>query len=115
MEADVIAKATELAETARTTKHSHAFEKAVEGFARLLATVPDFPPAAFSDNAVGSLQELSEQVIAHIEERVNTKQDSASVQRDIVEAVYEIRRMLEDIDRWRRHYLGRNHSNLDWR
>ena len=103
MEADVIAKATEFAETARTTKHSHAFEKAVEGFARLLATVPDFPPAAFSDNAVGSLQELSEQVIAHIEERVNTKQDSASVQRDIVEAVYEIRRVLENIDRWRRH------------
>jgi len=103
MEADVIAKATELAETIRTTKHGHAFEKAVDGFVRVLATVPDFPPAAFSDHAVRSLQDLSEQVIAHIEERVNTKQDSASMQQDIVEAVYEIRRVLEDIDRGRRH------------
>ena len=106
MEPDVMAKAVEFAETIRTTRHGHAFEKAVEGFVRLLATVPDFPPAAFSDDAVGSLQSLSEQVIARIEQRVDTQQDSASVQQDIVESVYDIRRALEDIDRWRRHFRG---------
>ena len=106
MEADVMAKAVDLAETIRTAKHSHAFEKAVEGFVRVLATVPDFAPAAFSDDAVGSLQDLSEQVIAEIEQRVSTQHDSASVQQNIVEAVYDIRRALEDIDRRRRHSRG---------
>ena len=104
MEADVTAKATELAETIRTTKHGHAFEKAVEGFVRVLATVPDCSPAVFSDDAVGLLLGVSEQVIAQIEQRIDTQQDSASVQQDIVEAVYEIRRVLEDIDLGRRHY-----------
>ena len=47
MEADVMAKAVEFAETLRTTKHGHAFE-----------------------------------------------------------AVYDIRRALEEIDRWRRHFRG---------
>ena len=106
MEADVMAKAVEFAETTRTTKNGHAFENAVQGFVRLLGTVPDSPPAAFSDDAVGSLQGSSEQVIAQIEQRVDTQQDSASVQQDIVEAVYDIRRALEEIDRWRRHFRG---------
>ena len=106
MEADVMAKVAEFAETIRTTKHRHAFEKAVKGFVRLLATVPDAPPETFSDDAVRSLLSMSEQVIAQIEQRVSTQQDSASVQRDIVEGVYEIRRALEDIDRWRRHFRG---------
>ena len=106
MEADVMAKAVEFSETIRTTKHGHAFEKAVKGFVQVLARVPDYSPAAFSDDAVGSLQDLSEQVFAQIEERINTHQDRASVQQDIVEAVYDIRRALENIDRWRRHSRG---------
>ena len=106
MEPDVIARAVELAEAVATTKHSHAFEKAVKGFVQVLARVPDYSPAALSDDALGSLLSLSERVIAQIEQRINTQQDRASVQQDIVEAVYDIRRALEDIDRWRRHSLG---------
>ena len=103
MEPDAVAKAVELVETIRTTKHSHTFEKAVEGFVRVLAAVPDYSAAAFSDDAVGVLLSLSEQVI---EQRIDTQQDRESVQQDIVESVYDIRRALEDIDRWRRHSRG---------
>ena len=107
MEPETVAKAAELAETILTAKHTHAFAKAVEKFVKLLATVPDCPPATFSDDAVGTLLGLSEQVIEQIELRINTQQDGASVQQDIVGAVYDIRRVLEDIDRWRRHYRGK--------
>ena len=106
MEPDPVADAAEFAETVLTASHSHAFEKAVHGFVQVLATVPDYPPAMISDDAVRALLALSEQVIEQIEQRIITQQDGASGQRDIVEAVYEIRRVLEDIDRWRRHYRG---------
>ncbi|MGH9420287.1 MAG: hypothetical protein ACRD3J_09955, partial [Thermoanaerobaculia bacterium] len=49
---------------------------------------------------------LAEDVIAQIERRVGLGGDSDAVQLDFVEAVYEIRRALEDIDRWRHHYGG---------
>jgi hypothetical protein len=106
MEPEAVAKAAELAETILTTKHSHAFAKAVEKFVQVLATVPDYPPATFTDDAVATLLGLSEQVIEQIEQRVSTEQDGASVQQDIVSAVYDIRRVLENIDLWRRHYRG---------
>jgi hypothetical protein len=106
MEPDTVAKAAAFAETVRTAAHSGAFKKAVDGFVQVLAAVPDYAPAMFSDQAVGALLELSEQVIEQIEQRINTQQDGASVQQDIVEAVYDIRRELENIDTWRRHYRG---------
>jgi hypothetical protein len=106
MEPELVAKVAELADTILTTKASHAFAKAVGTFVQALATVPDYPAATFSDDAVSRLLSLSEQVIEQIEQRLNTEQDRAAVQQDIVGAVYEIRRVLENIDRWRRHYRG---------
>ena len=104
MEPELVAKAAELADIILATGPSHAFTKAVGRFVQVLATVPDYPPETFSDDAVSRLLSLSEQVIEQIEQRINTGKDGAAVQQDIVGAVYEIRRVLENIDRWRRHY-----------
>ena len=106
MEPELVAKAAELADIVLATEPSHAFAKAVGNFVQALATVPDYPSATFSDDAVARLLSLSEQVIEQIEQRINTEKDGAPVQQDIVGAVYEIRRVLENIDRWRRHYRG---------
>ena len=50
-----------------STKPSHAFAKAVGKFVQALATVPDYPSATFSDDAVARLLSLSEQVIEQID------------------------------------------------
>jgi len=106
MEPELVAKAAEIADIILTTEPSHAFAKAVGRFVQVLATVPDHPPETVSDDTVSRLLSLSEQVIEQIEQRINTEKDGAAVQQDIVGAVYEIRRVLENIDRWRRHYRG---------
>jgi len=76
-------------------------------FAHLLTTVPDYPPREFSTDSIGVLAQMAEDVITRIERRVSTGDDSGAVQLDLVEAVYDIRRALEEIDRWRRHYARR--------
>jgi hypothetical protein len=49
---------------------------------------------------------MAEAVIARIEERVSTNDDSDAVRLDLVAALYEIRKRSEEIDHWRRHFLG---------
>lgn len=103
MQPDPVAKAVELAQTIVTAKHSHPFEKALEEFVQVLGSIPDHPASAFADDTIATLRDLAEQVIAQIEERVARAEDSSHVQQQLVEGVYDIRRVLEDIYRWRQH------------
>ena len=104
MDSDVIARAAGFADAIVTARHAHAFDKAVDRFIDLLARVPDSPAGSLSDEAVQTLLASSEQVIARIEQRV-ADEGSMAEQKRLVRSVYEIRRRLEEIDRWRRHYL----------
>ncbi len=103
-QSDVLTQAVEASEGIQQARRRHAFEDAVRAFTRVLRTVPDYAPHALSSDAVGGLRTLAEGVIARIEERVATARDPCGVQVDLVERVYEIRRALEEIEIWRRHY-----------
>ncbi len=107
MHDDVIGRAAALSETIGAVRHWRVFRRAVNDFVGVLASVPDYPAAEFSIDEIGVLRTLSEGVIDRIEQRVSAQDDSASVQRGFVEAVYDIRRRLELIDEWRRHFLVR--------
>ena len=105
METDVIASAVELSEAIRGAGRQHSFDKTVAGFVQLLATVPDYPATEFSQDGIGTLKATAEAVIISIEARIEKGEGSATDERHMAEGVYEIRRLLEEIDRWRRHYL----------
>ena len=105
MKSDLIASAVEFSDTIRTTTHAHAFDKAVARFIDILARVPDAPAGSLSEVGVKTLLDSSEQVIARIEERVAGDDDSPAGQQRLVKRIYEIRARLEEVDRWRRHYL----------
>ena len=102
----IITQAVALSETIQRASRPHALEAAVTQFTRLLATVPDYAACEFSTDSIGLLGRLAESVIARIERRVGAGDDSGAVQLVLVEAVYDIRRALEEIDRWHRHYAG---------
>ena len=106
MESDVLATAANLTETIRNAHRRHHFETAVRDFVRLLATVPDYPAKDFSVDTVGSLKTLSEDVITNIETRISANADPGADQQQLASGVYEIRRLLEEIQHWRRHYLS---------
>ena len=105
MESDLAARAAQFAETILTATQAHAFDKAVDRFIDVLARVPDAQAGSLSDDNVKAMLTSSEQVIARIEERVAGDDDSPAEQQRLVKRIYEIRARLEEIDRWRRHYL----------
>jgi hypothetical protein len=81
------------------------FLKLMREFVAALAHVPDFPAAEFSTLEIEQLSATAEQVIEAIERRLENNRDKVATQQELAESVYEIRRELEEITRWRRHYL----------
>jgi hypothetical protein len=81
------------------------FLKLMREFVGALAHVPDFPAAEFTTLEIEQLSATAEQVIEAIERRLENSRDRVATQQELAESVYEIRRELEEITRWRRHYL----------
>jgi hypothetical protein len=103
---DILTNAAVLSDTIQRTDRRRAFVAAVTRFVQLLATVPDHPSRELSADSVAALSGLAESVISRIESRVSTANDPGAVQVDLIASVYDIRRDLEEIDRWRRHPVG---------
>jgi hypothetical protein len=81
------------------------FLKLMREFVGGLAHVPDFPAAEFTPLEIEQLSATAEQVIEAIERRLENSKDRVATQQELAESVYEIRREMEEITRWRRHYL----------
>jgi len=81
------------------------FLKLMREFVGALAHVPDFPAAEFTPIEIEQLSATAEQVIEAIERRLENSKDRVATQQELAESVYEIRREMEEITRWRRHYL----------
>jgi hypothetical protein len=82
---------------------SRQLQRAVDEFAAVLRTIPDGPPDETAEATLQLLQLTSERVIQRIEDRLAIA-DRQVVQRKLAGAIYELRRTLEALDYWRRHY-----------
>jgi len=110
MPADIIVQAVEAAARLNDAHWRRPFEHAATRFVRLLGTVPDCAAHEISDADVGALQKIAEGVIGRIEARIDAGADSAAIQRALAGKVYEIRRLLEEVYDWRRHFAARRLS-----
>jgi hypothetical protein len=81
------------------------FLKLLRDFVGALAHVPDFPAAEFTPLEIEQLSATAEGVIEAIERRIEDGKDKVATQQELAESVYEIRRELEEIAHWRRHYV----------
>ena len=99
----VVAAVVEAAGEVRDAGRLRRFKHAVDDFVTVLSTVPDEKAGALSSGHVRTLQQIGEDVIDLIEERVPDVA-SASDAQELVSDVYEIRRLLEQTTRWRQHY-----------
>jgi hypothetical protein len=100
----VVSAAVEAAGEVRDAAHLRRFKHAVDDFVSVLSTAPDEKAGALSSRNVRTLQQVGEDVIDLIEERVPDVGSAADAQ-ELVSDVYEIRRLLEETARWRQHYL----------
>lgn len=100
----IVTKAEACAGEVAGAKFGGTFDHAVEHFITLLGTVPDCGPRQLAAADIDRLRDLAEGVIQLIELRLELHDDRRSIQRNLASGVYRIRRVLEQIDLWRRHY-----------
>jgi len=106
--AGLVAGAVEAAGRVRDAGHFRAFKHAVSDFIRALGSVPDEGPGQISGEGGQVLQSLGDDVIDLIEQRITDTANAADAQK-LAGSVYEIRRLLEEVNRWRQHYTVARH------
>jgi hypothetical protein len=107
---DAIANTIDVLTHVRAAGGRQSFEHAVGQFAQALGRVPDAAPGEISVEEIGVLQTLSEEVIERIEARVERAPVSGPHEQTLISRLYEIRRLLEEIHSWRRHFATRRPS-----
>ena len=105
MNAPELLNAISAAAEGLSSASGRSFLKLLRDFVGALAHVPDFPAAEFTPIEIEQLSATAEGVIEAIERRIEHGKDRVTTQRELAESVYEIRRELEEIALWRRHYL----------
>jgi hypothetical protein len=83
---------------------SRQLQRAVGDFVAALRTIPDGPPGETAEVTLQQLPLVAERVIQRIEDHLATVSDRETIQRRLAAAIYELRRTLEELDHWRRHY-----------
>jgi uncharacterized protein YgfB (UPF0149 family) len=101
---DVVDALVAHGQTVLTATRGKTLAGGVRQFIETLGLFPDNPAAELSAESFEMVTNLAEQIIAHIERRIETEDDKSN--QELAESVYDIRRNVEEIYRWRKHYLG---------
>ena len=108
MSAAFVADVVTSAGRVRDARHFREFRHALSDFIRLLGSAPDDGPDALTSDGAHILQSLGDDVIDCIEQRIIDTANAADAQK-LAGSVYEIRRLLEEVNRWRQHYTIARH------
>lgn len=89
-----------------TATRGGAFLAEVQHFVARLQALPGHSASQLSAEQFELINSLSDEMIEHIESRIDLGKDDAEMIRKLAKSVYAIRENLEEIHTWRRHYLG---------
>jgi hypothetical protein len=84
---------------------SRGLRKLIRDFVDALARVPDYPASEFPPLAIEQLSSKAEHVIGAIERHIENSDDPDGARQEFAEAIDDVRRRIEELNRWRRHYL----------
>src|SRR5262245_8199134 len=102
---DVRSELLKAGHAALSNRHGRSFITSIRAFIAALQRIPDGGPSDYQHEQLVAFLDLGERGIAEIEDRLEDEDDRPQTQRELVGAVYTIRRGLEDIHRWERHFL----------
>jgi hypothetical protein len=88
----------------RVETHASAFKDRLAQIVTALGTIQDLPPATVTADDMKRLRELVEETVEAIERRIDTGGDSESVQQHLAGTVYEVRRRMEAVEVWFKHF-----------
>ncbi len=83
-----------------------AFTDKLKQIVRALGTIPDAAPGEFTATDMKRLSQLAEETVEAIERRIDSGGDGEKVQQQLAGTVYEIRRRMEVVETWFRHFAN---------
>jgi len=105
MHSYIVTRTTWLAEQIQQAHGAAELDEDVSAFVEVLECFPDYPATTFSPASLQRVRNQAEGVIDAVERRVQTDPDNRRNQR-LVAHIYGIRRAVEEIDHWQKHYMG---------
>ena len=87
-----------------STRRGGAFVADVERFVAYLGAMPDNRVADITESMVASVRREADRIVDCIEQRLEQGGDRSSVQQKLASGIYDVRRSMEQIELWFRHY-----------
>ena len=108
---DQLAEAIAIVNGLPDTRRGGAFVAGVERFVAFLGTIPDNKFSDVTESVVVTLRREADRLVDCIESRLELSGDRSSVQQKLASSVYDIRRNMEQVELWLRHYRGDSPSD----
>ena len=105
-----LAKAIAIVNGLPNTRHGGAFVADVERFVAYLGAMPDNQVSDITESVVASVRREADRIVDCIEKRLEHGGDRSSVQQRLVSSIYDVRRHMEQVELWFRHYRGDSRS-----
>ena len=86
------------------TRRGGAFVADVERFVAYLGAMPDNGVSDITESVVASVRREADRIVDCIESRLELSGDRSSVQQKLASSVYDIRRNMEQVELWFRHF-----------
>ena len=92
-------------------RRGRAFAADVERCVAFLASIPDNKVADITEAVAMTLRHEADRLVEYVENRLERGGDGASVQQRLASSVYGVRRNMEQVEMWLRHYRGDSKSD----
>ena len=90
----------------RLEQHHRAFTHKLAHLVGVIGAIPDSPPQGFTEDAMLRLRQLADETVEAVERRIESGVDEEASQQQLAGTVYEIRRRMEAVEIWFRHFAN---------
>ena len=90
----------------RREPHLRGFTNRLSHVVSVIGNIPDSPPERFTADTMIRLRKLAEEAVEAVESRIDSGDDADKVQQELAGTVYEIRRRMEAVEIWFRHFTN---------
>ena len=87
-------------------EESRPWRHAAATFVAFLGSVPDNKASEITDALVTSVGREADRIVECIEHRIDGGADKPALLQRLASGVYDVRRNMEQLERWHRHYRG---------
>ena len=88
----------------RRELHLRGFTSRLSHVVSVIGTIPDSPPERFTADNMSRLRKLAEETVEAVESRIDSGGDANKLQQELAGTVYEIRKRMEAVEIWFRHF-----------